>query len=235
MEMSTYVEDFDDGPGGWLRVVDNWHVPAALPVHDSAIWSYGPWWVDYNHAPPGGGYLQLLMCLNTRTPPGEVARELGGKNRFVSDKYPTDFTNARIKVRIRGELESAGTNVCVLVQGMQDGICSGWVLHGQPIGVEKEYTETTVICKPDETQWTCLGSRHDRRETYGVKPLAKILSNVDVNIYLLLFPVNPRPMGPISGDPHILRAGRDYPIWPSSIAQGYVGVDRIEIEFRGFR
>jgi hypothetical protein len=168
-------------------------------------------------------------------PPGEVAREVGGNNRFVSDKYPIDFTNARIKVRIRGELEPAGANVCVLVQGMQDGICSGWVLHGQPIRVQPEYTETTVICKPDESQWTCLGSRHDRRETYGVKPLNKILSNVDVNVYLILFPVKPRPMGPIPGDPHILRAGRDYPIWPSSIAQGYVGVDRIEMEFRGSR
>jgi hypothetical protein len=175
------------------------------------------------------------MYFNTRMPAGEVAREVAGPNRFANDKYPTDFTNAKIKVRIRGELEPAGANVCVLVQGMQDGICSGWVLHGQPIRVQPEYTETTVICKPDESQWTCLGSRHDRRETYGVKPLAKILANVDVNVYLVLFPVKPRPMGPIAGDPHILRAGRDYPIWPSSIAQGYVGVDRIEIEFRGPR
>ncbi len=83
--MKTYTEDFDDGPGGWLKVVDNWHVVTLLPVHDGAIWSYGPWWVDYNHAPPGGGYLQLLMCLNTRGPVGEVAREVGGKNRFVVD------------------------------------------------------------------------------------------------------------------------------------------------------
>ena len=55
--MKTYTEDFDDGPGGWLKVVDNWHVVASLPVHDGAIWSYGPWWVDYNHAPPGGAWL----------------------------------------------------------------------------------------------------------------------------------------------------------------------------------
>ena len=70
--MKTYVEEFDENPGGWLKVVDNWHVAAPLPVKNGAIWCYGPWWVDYNHAPPGGGYLQLLMCLNTRGPVGEV-------------------------------------------------------------------------------------------------------------------------------------------------------------------
>jgi hypothetical protein len=40
-------------------------------------------------------------------------------------------------------------------------------------------------------------------------------------------------MGHIGGDPHLLRAGRDYPIWPSSIAQGYIEVDRVEIAFPG--
>jgi hypothetical protein len=229
--MKTYTEDFDDGPGGWLKVVDNWHVVTSLPVHDGAIWSYGPWWVDYNHAPPGGGYLQLLMCLNTRGPVGEVAREVGGKNRFVVDNYPIDFTNARATIRIRGELEPAGARVCLLVQGIQDGICAGWALTGQPIAVTKEYSETTLNLLPDERQWTALGSRHDRRETYGTKPLSKILADVNVNIYLVLFPVHPRPMGPIKGDPHILRAGRDYPIWPSSVTQGYVAVDRVSIEF----
>lgn len=229
--MKSYVENFDDGPGGWMKVVDNWHVAAALPVCDSALQCYGPWWVDYNHAPPGGGYLQLLMCLNTRGPIGEVAREVGGKNQFILDNFPTDFTNARVTVRARGELEPAGAKVCLLIQGMQGGICSGWALTGQPIAVSKEYSETTLSLAPDERQWTALGSRHDRRETYGIKPLSDVLAKVDVNIYLVLFPVHPRPMGPISGDPHTLRAGRDYPIWPSSVAQGYVAVDRVQIDF----
>ena len=61
--------------------------------------------------------------------------------------------------------------------------------------------------------------------------LLDILRNVNVNMHLIMFPVKPRPMGKIAGDPHVLRAGRDYPIWPSSIAQGYIEVDRISIEF----
>jgi hypothetical protein len=233
--MKTYSEDFDEGPGGWIKVVDNWHVPAALPVRDSALWCYGPWWVDYNHAPPGGGYLQLLACLNTKGPIGEVPREVGGKNKFVLDRYPTDFTHAQLTVTCHGELAPADSPVCLLVQGMQEGICSGWALTGQPISVKKEKTTTTLSLAPDPKQWTALGSRHDRRETYGVKPLEKVLASVDVNIYFVVFPVFPKPMGPINGDPHLLRAGREYPIWPSSITQGYVAFDRVQIDFQESR
>jgi hypothetical protein len=187
--------------------------------------------VDYNHAPPGGGYLQLLMCLVTRGAPGESTREAAGENRFVKGNYPTDFTNAKITMRLRGELEAAGTHLSVLLQGSVDGICSGWVLSGQPFTVTREWSEQTVQCVPDPSQWTSLGSRHDRTDTYGEKPLRSVLGNVNVNIHILMFPVKPRPMGRIAGDPHILRAGRDYPIWPSSIAQGYVEVDRVAFEF----
>lgn len=229
--MNPYIEEFDQGPGGWLKVVDNWHVPAPLPVHDGALWCYGPWWVDYNHAPPGGGYLQLLACLATRGPVGEVAREVGGTNQFVADKFPCNFTDATISLRLKGELEPADSKMYLLVQGMQEGVCSGWVLTGQPIEVKKEYSETRLKAVADERKWTSLGARHDRRETYGSKPLAKVLSSVDVNIYLVFFNLKPRPMGPVQGDPHILRAGRDYPIWPSSIVQGYVAIDRIQIDF----
>ena len=229
--MTTYVEDFDDGPGGWMRVVDNYSGPAALPISHGAVRCQGPWWVDYNHAPPGGGYLQLLMALATRGAPGEALRELAGVNRFVTGNFPIDFTNARITLRVRGELETAGTGLHVLLQGTQDGICSGWVLSGQPIAVKPDYTETTLTCVPDQRQWTSLGSRHDRTDMYGEKPFLDILGNVNVNMHIVMFPVKPRPMGRIGGDPHILRAGRDYPIWPSSIAQGYLEVDRITIDF----
>ena len=231
--MTFYVEDFDSGPGGWMRVVDNYAPIAALPVRDGAVRCQGPWWVDYNHAPPGGGYLQLLMCLVTKGPSGESIREAAGENRFVKGNYPTDFTNARLTLRLRGELEAAGTRFSALIQGSIDGIVSGWVLTGQTFAVTPDWSEQTVTFVPDPSQWTSIGSRHDRTETYGEKPLLDILRNVNVNMHLIMFPVKPRPMGHIGGDPHLLRAGRDYPIWPSSIAQGYIEVDRVEIAFPG--
>lgn len=231
MAQLVYRETFDDGPGGWYRVQNNVDPAGALPVRDGAIESWGPWWVDYNHAPPGAGYLQLLMCLNTKGPFGEHHKEVAGRNRFVEGKYPLDLTNAALTVRLKGELEAAGTRVCVLIQGAHEGLVSGWVLTGQPIRVEREYTEQTVTLVSDEKQWACLGARHDRSDMYGTWPLATILRNVNVNLYLILFPVTPKPMGPLAGDPHKLRAGRDYPIWPSSVAQGYVMVDTIRLQY----
>ena len=228
---TSYVEDFDDGPGGWMRVIDNHSPIGALPVRDGVVRCQGPWWVDYNHAPPGGGYLQLLMCLITKGAAGESTREAAGENRFVKGGYPTDFTDARISLRLRGEMEAAGTRLSVLLQGSVDGLCSGWVLTGQTFEITEDWSEQTVTCTPLASQWTSIGSRHDRTDTYGEKPLAAVLADVNVNMHLIMFPVQPRPMGRIDGDPHLLRAGRDYPIWPSSIAQGYVEIDRIAIGF----
>jgi hypothetical protein len=227
----SYVETFDNGPGGWVRVVDNVMPPAALPVRNGAIWSYGPWWVDYNHAPPGAGYLQLLMCLNTKGPFGETLKEVGGVNRFVAGGFSRDLTDAVVSVRIKGELEAAGTSVHVLIQGSHDGKVTGWIHTGKTISVTPEYAEQSVRLVPDEAQWTCLGARTGREDFYGRSPLTAILSDVNVNLYLILFPVKPRPMGPISGDPHLLRPGKDYPVWPSSVAQGYVAVDTFRIDW----
>ena len=55
----TYVETFDDGPGGWV----GWsHGLTSLETGPSLVVSRSPWWIDANHAPPGGGYLHLLFA-----------------------------------------------------------------------------------------------------------------------------------------------------------------------------
>ena len=46
----TYIETFDDGPGGWYG-----GRKFELPVWDGVAYCYGPWWTDANHAPPGAG------------------------------------------------------------------------------------------------------------------------------------------------------------------------------------
>ena len=73
---------------------------------ESRAISRSPWWIDYNHAPPGIGYLHLLYILNTSGPAGEHHREVAGKNRFIAGGHGTDFSSARVTVRLRGELEA---------------------------------------------------------------------------------------------------------------------------------
>ena len=103
----TYMETFESGAGGWT----GWHSNAggaqALEITDGVAISRSPWWIDYNHAPPGGGYLHLLFCQYTAGYAGNY-EAIGGPNRFVKGGFPTDFRGANLTARLKGELEPRG-------------------------------------------------------------------------------------------------------------------------------
>jgi hypothetical protein len=230
-----YVESFEAGPGGWCGWTNNIEGPKALEVRDGSAISRSPWWIDYNHAPPGAGYLHILFALNTAGGDSysELYLERAGLNRFVEQGFPTDFTGAKLTFRLRGELESRGAKLVLLVQGSVGNITSGWVLMGQPLNVTPDWGEQTIVAAPHPQLWSCLGARHDRTRTYGKLELATVLRDVNANIVLILFPLTVTPMGPLNGDPHKLRAGKDYPVWQSRLPEGYVMLDEIRIEFNG--
>lgn len=227
----TYHESFDSGPGGWFGWISNAAGPKPLEIRDGSAVSRSPWWIDYNHAPPGAGYIHLLYMLLTRGPFGEHQREVAGENRFVSGGFGTDFTNARVTLRLKGELAAQGAKLTLLVQSVQNGICSGWMLTGQTFEVTPDWSEQTVVAVPDPAQWTSLGSRHDRTEFYGEIELPRVLSLVNTNILLVLYPLDVVPMGPITASPHQLRPEKDYPVWRNKLPEGYVLLDDVKIEF----
>ncbi|MBM4005832.1 MAG: hypothetical protein FJ295_21525 [Planctomycetes bacterium] len=229
--MRSYRESFDDGPGGWFGWNDNARGPKPLEQAPSCVISRSPWWIDYNHAPPGAGYMHLLFMLLTSGSPGEYQREVSGENRFVQGRFGTDFTNATVRLRLRGELITHATRLYLLCQGVHHGICTGWLLTGQPIEVTTNWTETRLTLTPDESAWTCLSSRHDRTDYYGSAPLQTVLRDTNADILLVLFPLEIVPMGPLNGDPNRLRPERDYPIWRSRLPEGYVEMDEVQIDF----
>lgn len=226
-----YTETFDNGPGGWYGWISNAAGPRSLEIRDSCAISRSPWWIDYNHAPPGAGYMHLLYMLNTRGRPGEHQREVEGDNQFVRAHYPTNFVNAQVTFHLKGELEARGAQLLLLCQAVQQGICSGWLLTGQPLQVTPDWSDQSVIVVPDPAQWTCLGSRYDRTDYYGELPLETVLGDVNTDILLVLFPLTIAPMGPMDGDPHRLRPERDYPVWRSRLPEGYVCLDEVRVEF----
>jgi len=231
MNPPLYRETFDNGPGGWYGMIDNFQGVKPLPVQNGIISSYAPWWIDYNHAPPGAGYLHLLMGLYTRGPLTEAMREYAGRNHFIEQQFPTNFTNLTMSLRLRGELELRGAQMLLLIQGHHDGVTSGWLLTGQPIPVTPHWSEPSIHLTPDPVQWTPLGSRAGRQDYYQPGRLATTLADVNVNLYLVLTPLNVVPMGPLAGDPHTLRAGRDYRVWTSKLPDGYIQVDTITMNF----
>lgn len=226
-----YRETFDDGPGGWYGWHSNEAGPKPLEINQGHALSRSPWWIDYNHAPPGAGYMHLLYMLNTAGKPGEYQREVEGNNRFIAGAFPTDFRRARLTLTLKGELEAKDTQLLLLCQGVQDGICSGWLLTGQPFDVTPEWTEQSARLAPDPSQWTCLGSRHDRADFYGKLPLDTVLGDVNTDILLVLFPLDIAPMGPDPVDPHRQRPEKDYPVWRSRLPEGYVMLDEVRLEF----
>jgi len=227
----TYVETFDNNTGGWWGFGGNHIGLKPLDWKQGFVTTRSPWWIDYNHAPPGAGYLHMLFCLNLRGPFSDFHKDVAGENAFASKRYPLDFRNAQITVRLCGELERRGAQLLLLIQGRVGETISGWLLTGQPIEVTKDWSERTVTAVDDESQWTCIGARHDRGDYYTQHPLKTVLRDVNVNIMLVLFPLVIRPMGQIPGDSHQLRAGRDYPVWTSNLPEGYVQLDTVKIEY----
>jgi hypothetical protein len=229
----TYLETFDNGPGGWLGWESNAAGARTLEVAGGVAVSRGPWWVDYNHAPPGGGYLHLLYALHTRHYPETPAQYLrvGGRNQFVDGAFPTDFTGARFTVRIRGSLAARGAGLHLLVQSRVDGKAVNYVLTGQRLEVTEDWSDQTLVLSPDESQWTCLGSRHDRTSTYGDAGIGRVLGDVNLDIILILFPLQIAPADPGITDPHGLRAGEDYALDVSRLPDGVIMLDTVRIDF----
>lgn len=227
----TYIETFDTDPGGWHTQQDNFVTVKALDHRDGCVVAHSPWWVDYNHAPPGGGYLHVVFSVLTKGPFGEAVMDLGGPNRFWEQRFATDFTNARVSLRLKGELENRGANLCFHVQARGSGKVANWIYTTEPFRVTPEWSEQTITLVPDESRWTFMGSRWNRTDNYGHVPLADVLRDVNINVILVLFPLTVAPMGPLAGDMHRLRPEREYPIWRSRLPEGYIMLDTVKIEF----
>ena len=230
MTRKSYIETFDSGPGGWIGWTSNAEGAKTIEIQNGVAISRSPWWIDYNHAPPGGGYLHILFGLQTKN---ERYSELAGPNRFIRGGFPTDFTRAKITVRLRGEIELRGAELVLLAQSKVDTHYVNCVLTGQPLEVTSEWSEQTITLVPDVDQWQCIGSRHDRTDFYGWGQPADVLGDLNGNIIFVLFPLGVVPAEPLAGDPHHLRAGEDYATDPAHLPEGVVMLDEVRIEFLG--
>lgn len=237
----TYTETFDDGPGGWVA-----DLCSPLPVWDGVAYCHSPWSVDANHAPPGAGYLHVLMYLHTHA--GSVT-PLEGVNRFVQSGYSSNLTDAKITARLRGTLDLAGllcnnqtpgsqgdlgdVQLFIHVQAHLEGPpkrTANYILTGQPFEITEDWSEQTVQLLPNPEQWTSLGARHDLTDVYGDGDIAEVLSDVNHDIIFLLFPLNVVPVGEVD-DVHRMWAARDYKVDMEYLPKGLIMFDTVQIEF----
>src|SRR5260370_21334652 len=113
----TYVEKFETGPGGWFGWVSNHAGPKALEWSPGALTSRSPWWIDYNHAPPGAGYLHMLFALLTAgAGHGESLVDAGGVDRLFPQRQPPGLRRARGNLRMRGGFGEPGAPPSLLAR-----------------------------------------------------------------------------------------------------------------------
>ncbi len=242
---ASYVEDFENGAGGWLA-----DLRSPLPVWDSVAYCHGPWSVDANHAPPGAGYLHLLMYLHTH-PKAIAGGETHGANRFVEGGFSTDLTDAVLSVRLRGRLDLTGplcnnhvpeprpdlggARLLLLAQARPASAPErpvNFVLTGQPFEVTPQWSEQSVRLAPDPARWTCIGARHDLTGVYGYGDIGEILSDVNIDLIFILFPLRVEPLVEVA-DPDRSWANKDYPVDMRHLPKGLVMFDRVRIDYPG--
>jgi hypothetical protein len=238
----TYLETFDRGPGGWIA-----DLCSPLPVWDGVAYCVGPWSVDANHAPPGAGYLHLLMYLLT-DPKAAAAFDPGqhGVNRFLADRHSTNLTDAELTVRLRGTLDLTGplcnyhrpvpcrdlggARLLLLAQARLPHTTANYVLTGQPFSVTPDWSEQTVRLAPDARQWTCLGARHDLSQVYGCGDVAAVLADVNVDLIFVLFPLRVVPVEVVD-DADRRWAAKDYKVDLQYLPKGLVMFDTVRIQY----
>ena len=254
----VYIETFDDGPGGWTGQEKQGGFMRALERGPSSVIARSPFMLDSNHAPPGAGYLQILAILLTKYEKAlfEQYFPYSGMNRFVEGGHPRDFRNARLTLRLRGELQEHGAKLVLLAQSKlgEDHVVN-YVLTGQPFDVTPDWSEQTVTLTTDADDWTCLGGRWDKG-FYGYGPIEDVLRDVNIDIILVTFPCDVLPMEPLKVtreavtqeavdvfapgrtpppdlDPrHALWAGRNYKVDTSRLPEGWVEIDEVRVEFQ---
>ena len=220
----TYFESFDKDGGGWLR-----GRLYPMTIWDGVAYSYSPWFLDPWHAPPGAGYLHLLMWIHTDA--RRVHQYYPGYpgNKFVAQNQSTDFTDAKLTVRLRGEIDLQGSQMLLLVQADNGEMRANYVLTSQPFHITPQWSEQTITLTAKPGQWLCLGARHDRPD-YGCYDIAEVLRDVNVDIIFVLFPLKVVPIEDVA-EPHRLRAGVDYHVEQKFLPKGVVMFDWVKIEY----
>ena len=218
----------------------------ANRFHKVRIWDgvancYSPWWLDANHAPPGAGYLHLILWIWTDgrryaagTPEGAWmpawAQTPGWSTSFVTQGKSRDLRSAKLTMRLRGELDPKGARLLLLAHAKMATTNVALVLTGQPILLTEDWSEQTVTLSNDPQQWTCLGARRGMERQYGCDSVDRVLADVNMNLILVLFPLHPAPAHPGADAPGKY-AGIDYPADAASLPKGLIQFQSIRIDY----
>ena len=229
MDRTPYIETFDNDSGGWCA----WGTGSHLPeLNEGAFITRSPWRVDPNHCAPGAGYLHLLayLCTHPTYYTDEMAAEVG-VNRFLVENKDRNLTNARMTVRLRGDVDLKGAMLTLWVQADVGNTRPNFALTGQSLAITRDWSEQTLLLSADPAQWTCVGGRHDLTDLYGYGDIRDALQDVNCDLILVLFPLNVVPIGIPYEEKDHLRTNRDYEPDYAFLPSGVLEFDTIQIKY----
>ncbi len=123
-----------------------------------------------------------------------------------------------------------GAQLLLWVQSETQGTMANFALTGQPFQITREWSEQSVVLRPEPAHWTCAGGRADLVQQYGCADISEVLKDVNLDLYLVLFPL--RIVPPVEVElPHRTRAGEHYPVRQEFLPKGLLMVDTVRIEY----
>jgi hypothetical protein len=106
-----------------------------------------------------------------------------------------------------------------------------FVLSSLYFAVTPDWSKQTITLAADPAQWLCLGARHDLTDVYGWGEIESVLRDVNIDIILLLHPLQIVPLQPQPDGPHFRRAELDYEVNRTYLPSGEIRLGEVQIDF----
>ena len=106
-----------------------------------------------------------------------------------------------------------------------------FVLSSLYFAVTPDWSKQTITLAPNPAQWFCLGARHDLTDVYGWGGIESVLRDVNIDIILLLHPLQIVPLQPQPDGPHFRRAELDYEVNRTYLPSGEIRLGEVQIDF----
>ena len=106
-----------------------------------------------------------------------------------------------------------------------------FVLSSQYFAVTPDWSKQTITLAPDPAQWFCLGARHDLTDVSGWGGIESVLRDANIDIILLLHPLQIEPLQPQPDGPHFRRAELDYEVNRTYLPSGEIRLGEVQIDF----
>jgi hypothetical protein len=166
----------------WKSWQNKFACTSFVPNHNGEAILQSPWWLDSNHAPPGEGFLNLIMY-------NYIDSIFSGKRKTLNLVNRTLYLELRAK-----NLNLKQSKLYFWFQTKApNGKYINYAFIKSPIILEEGGKILKIKFTSNPIDWICLGSNNDRKDTYDCIPLKDAIYDVNIDFGLIIFPTSDDP------------------------------------------